>query len=97
MGKNDMAGRRRKSAQPHPVPPDADADAPSDAAFDVWLNRGLHQLYDDVAREPIPEELLRIIEADRSRGPAEDRAAGRADAPTGRAAREEGEPLQADG
>lgn len=38
-----------------------------DAAFDVWLHRGLHQLFDKVASEPIPEELLRLIEEDRNR------------------------------
>ncbi|GAN69039.1 hypothetical protein AA0473_2225 [Acetobacter orleanensis NRIC 0473] len=37
----------------------------SDQAFDLWLKRGLHQLFDDVANEPIPEELLRLIEEDR--------------------------------
>lgn len=36
-----------------------------DQAFDVWLRRGLHQLYDTVAQEPIPEDLLRLIEGDR--------------------------------
>lgn len=35
-------------------------------AFDVWLQRGLQQLFDDVAREPIPEDLLRLIEDDKS-------------------------------
>lgn len=35
------------------------------AAFDLWLQRGLHQMFDDVANEPIPEELLKIIENDR--------------------------------
>lgn len=40
---------------------------PVAAAFDVWLNRSLHQLYDDVAREPIPDELLRLIEEDRDK------------------------------
>ena len=35
-------------------------------AFDLWLQRGLHQLYDTVAKEPIPEELLRLIEEDRA-------------------------------
>ncbi len=35
------------------------------AAFDIWLKRGLHQMFDDVAREPIPPELLRLIEQDR--------------------------------
>jgi hypothetical protein len=33
-----------------------------EAAFDLWLQRGLHQLFDNVAKEPIPEELLRLIE-----------------------------------
>lgn len=34
-------------------------------AFEVWLRRGLHQLFDDVAKEPVPAELLKIIEEDR--------------------------------
>ncbi len=38
-----------------------------DAAFDIWLRRGLHQMFDDVAREPIPPELLRLIERDRQK------------------------------
>jgi len=41
------------------------APAQPPAAFDLWLQRGLHQMYDDVANEPIPEELLKIIENDR--------------------------------
>lgn len=36
-------------------------------AFDLWLRRGLHQLYDDVANEAIPVELLRLIERDRQK------------------------------
>ncbi len=40
---------------------------PVDAAFDVWLHRGLHQLYDDVTREPIPDELLKLIQEDREK------------------------------
>jgi hypothetical protein len=40
-------------------------DGAVDNAFDLWLRRGLHQLYDTVAKEPIPEELLRMIEEDR--------------------------------
>ena len=38
-----------------------------DGAFDLWLQRGLHQLFDDVASEPVPEELLRLIQDDRDR------------------------------
>lgn len=36
-----------------------------EAAFDLWLDRGLHKLFDDVASEPVPEELLRLIEEGR--------------------------------
>jgi hypothetical protein len=39
-----------------------------DAAFDLWLQRGLHTLFDDVAKEPIPAELLALIDKDRSKG-----------------------------
>jgi len=42
-----------------------EADGVSEAAFDLWLQRSLHQLFDQVAKEPIPEELLRLIEENR--------------------------------
>ena len=38
-----------------------------DEAFEKWLKRGLHQRYDTVAKEPVPDELLRLIEEDRNR------------------------------
>ncbi|MCQ8240626.1 hypothetical protein [Rhizosaccharibacter radicis] len=37
-----------------------------EAAFDLWLQRGLHQMFDNVAAEPIPEDLLKLIDGDRS-------------------------------
>lgn len=49
---SDARGRKRPKAAP-------------DAAFDVWLHRGLHAMFDEVAKEPIPDELIRLIEADR--------------------------------
>lgn len=36
-------------------------------AFNEWLQRGLHNLYDDTASEPVPEELLRLIAQDREK------------------------------
>ena len=39
----------------------------AEVAFNEWLQRGLHNLYDDVAGEPVPEELLRLIEQDRQK------------------------------
>jgi hypothetical protein len=53
-----------------PVGPPAGSDGRAggvDQAFDLWLHRSLHQLYDRVAAEPLPEELLRLIEEDRAR------------------------------
>ncbi len=41
--------------------------APKAAPFDLWLQRGLHQMFDDVAKEPIPEDLLKLIEDDRKK------------------------------
>jgi len=43
-------------------------DAAPESAFDLWLQRGLHEMFDDVMREPIPDELLRLIEQDRKQG-----------------------------
>ncbi len=52
MPNGDARGRKRRKGTP-------------DAAFDVWLHRGLHAMFDEVAKEPIPEELIRLIEADK--------------------------------
>lgn len=66
-----MADGDDPEQQPEAAMPDGDArertrrKALPEAAFDVWLRRGLHAMFDEVAREPIPEELLRLIEADR--------------------------------
>ncbi|MCH4089731.1 NepR family anti-sigma factor [Acetobacter sp.] len=53
-----MSARNRKSSS------SAHGGKKEDDAFDIWLKRGLHQLFDDVANEPIPEELLRLLEED---------------------------------
>lgn len=57
-------GNKRK-ADATGVGADAE-DGGVDRAFDIWLQRGLHQLYDSVSKEPLPEELLRLIEEDRA-------------------------------
>ena len=62
MKQGDMAQRKDKAPDPRAKPMKK-----TDAAFDLWLQRGLHQLYDDVASEPIPEDLLRLIEDDRKK------------------------------
>ncbi len=44
-----------------------ESDGVPETAFELWLQRSLHQLFDKVAKEPIPDELLRLIEQDRKR------------------------------
>ena len=39
----------------------------TDTAFDNWLNRGLHQIFDDVMNEPIPPELLKMLQSDKKK------------------------------
>lgn len=54
-----------KEIKPQAARPNDDAEPEN--AFDLWLKRGLHALYDDIANEPIPEELLRLIQDDREK------------------------------
>jgi len=56
-----------KQSQDRPGREEREGPATAETAFDVWLQRGLHRLFDDIANEPIPEELLRLIEEDRSK------------------------------
>jgi hypothetical protein len=58
-GMKHVSMKKRKDDVPQSPPQKADA------AFDIWLQRGLHKIFDDIAREPIPDELLRLIEQDR--------------------------------
>lgn len=32
--------------------------------FDYWLQKQLHELYDSVAKEPLPDDLVRLIDND---------------------------------
>ena len=52
---------------PKPRKTSKSAEAGKPEAFDLWLKRGLHKIYDDVANEPIPDELLKLIEEDRTK------------------------------
>ncbi len=40
--------------------------SPSDSAFDKWLNRGLHELFDDVMKEAVPPEMLKLLKPDKN-------------------------------
>jgi len=63
-----MTRRKQSTASVLPVSQrKGGGEVPSLAAFNDWLQRGLHQLFDAVVREPIPEEVLRLIEEDRKK------------------------------
>jgi hypothetical protein len=54
------AGSGRNDASPA-------AGGKGERAFDTWLKQGLHKLYDDIASEPVPDLLLKMIEQDRTK------------------------------
>lgn len=42
------------------VPPKPSRERP----FDMWLQKQLHSMYDEIAAEPLPEDLLNLIDKD---------------------------------
>jgi hypothetical protein len=44
---------------------------PSHDGFDRWLDRSLHRLFDRVATEPVPDDLLKLL--DEPKKPTRDR------------------------
>lgn len=38
------------------------ADRPADRPFDMWLQKQLHAMYDEIASEPLPDELIGLID-----------------------------------
>jgi len=64
-----MSKAKSESAGGSPAPRGDRVERKTAEAFDLWLQQGLHKLYDSVAKEPIPDELLKLIEQDQaSRG-----------------------------
>jgi hypothetical protein len=35
--------------------------------FDMWLQKQLHAMYDEIAAEPLPNDLVNLIERDASK------------------------------
>jgi hypothetical protein len=47
-------------------------EEPSHDGFDRWLDRNLHRLFDRVATEPLPDDLLKLL--DEPKKPTRDRS-----------------------
>jgi hypothetical protein len=37
---------------------------PTERPFDMWLEKQLHAMYDEITAEPLPEDLTNLIELD---------------------------------
>ena len=65
-----MAADEKRPARPSSV---RDDSAPararsSDRPFDLWLQKQLHAMYDEIASEPLPLDLLNLIDQDAKDG-----------------------------
>ena len=40
------------------------AKASAERPFDMWLQKQLHAMYDEIASEPLPNDLLNLIDHD---------------------------------
>jgi hypothetical protein len=49
-------GRAASVARPRP--------RSNDRPFDMWLHKQLHAMYDEIASEPLPDDLLNLIDKD---------------------------------
>jgi len=52
-------GKANESAKPKALP-----KAPRERPFDMWLQKQLHSMYDEIAAEPLPSDLLNLIDKD---------------------------------
>lgn len=44
------------------LPPRVDPRAKFNPAFDAWLETKLHKIFDTVASEPIPQDLVKLLD-----------------------------------
>lgn len=66
---------RRGSKAVNDAEPDAGVTpgrgrAAADRPFDMWLQKQLHAMYDEIASEPLPRGLLNLIDRDAADAPA---------------------------
>jgi len=46
--------------------------SPAERPFDMWLQKQLHAMYDEIAGEPLPGDLLNLIDSDAAKGGGEE-------------------------
>ena len=67
---NAMAADDKRPARPTVVRDTAPPARPRDTErpFDLWLQKQLHAMYDEIASEPLPSDLLNLIDQDAAEG-----------------------------
>ena len=65
-----MANDNKPKKNPFDAPPRSNAKGLNERPFDKWLQKQLHAMYDEIASEPLPDDLLNMIERDASKGKA---------------------------
>lgn len=58
MASDDKTSGERGGNPPRSKPKTADRP------FDMWLQKQLHAMYDEIASEPLPDDLMNLIEKD---------------------------------
>ena len=53
---------RRNQRQPAKTPDRESMKKSEDTAFDRWLNRQLHRVYDSVLDEPVPTDIEQLLD-----------------------------------
>jgi hypothetical protein len=61
-----LKGRAAEPAREKPIKPTIERP------FDMWLHKQLHAMYDEIASEPLPNDLLNLIEHDANKGKTPD-------------------------
>ena len=56
---------KAKSKAGEPTRTKMKAESPTPRPFDMWLHKQLHAMYDEIAAEPLPDDLLGLIDKDK--------------------------------
>lgn len=54
----------------------AQGDRPVERPFDMWLQKQLHAMYDEIASEPLPDELIGLIDEAKKKDSPPDSSGG---------------------
>lgn len=63
-GEHVMATNDDKPDAERGVGPARAKSRSNERPFDMWLHKQLHAMYDEIASEPLPEDLLKLIDKD---------------------------------